>query len=78
MRFSEIPLMHQPRDGWTYNASYDVLGVLVARAVDQDCFGGGADTSLLDSWTVGGRYGRSAAPARLRTSIPPVMSSPSC
>lgn len=35
-RLSQIPLMHQPGDGWTYNASYDVLGVLVARAAGQD------------------------------------------
>lgn len=31
-RLAGIPLMHQPGDGWTYNASYDVLGVLAARA----------------------------------------------
>ncbi len=31
-RLAGIPLMHQPGDGWTYNASYDVLGVLLARA----------------------------------------------
>ncbi|GAA5108932.1 serine hydrolase domain-containing protein [Alloalcanivorax gelatiniphagus] len=35
-RLSAIPLMHQPGDGWTYNASYDVLGVLVARAAGRD------------------------------------------
>ncbi|WP_322920135.1 serine hydrolase domain-containing protein [Nocardioides renjunii] len=35
-RLAEIPLMHQPGDGWTYNASYDVLGVLLARAAGQD------------------------------------------
>lgn len=35
-RLSRIPLIHQPGDGWTYNASYDVLGVLVARAARQD------------------------------------------
>ena len=35
-RLATIPLMHQPGDGWTYNASYDVLGVLVARAAGQD------------------------------------------
>jgi CubicO group peptidase (beta-lactamase class C family) len=35
-RLSAIPLMHQPGEGWTYNASYDVLGVLLARAVGQD------------------------------------------
>ena len=32
----EIPLMHQPGEGWTYNASYDVLAVLPARAAGQD------------------------------------------
>lgn len=31
-RLGEVPLMHQPGEGWTYNASYDVLGVLAARA----------------------------------------------
>lgn len=31
-RLGEIPLMHQPGEGWTYNASYDVLGVLAGRA----------------------------------------------
>lgn len=31
-RLGEIPLMHQPGEGWTYNTSYDVLGVLAARA----------------------------------------------
>ena len=31
-RLATIPLMHQPGEGWTYNASYDVLGVLLARA----------------------------------------------
>lgn len=31
-RLSEIPLIHQPGQGWTYNAAYDVLGVLLARA----------------------------------------------
>lgn len=35
-RLSTIPLMHQPGEGWTYNASYDVLGVLLARAAGQD------------------------------------------
>jgi len=34
-RLSEIPLMHQPGDGWTYNASYDILAVLLARASGQ-------------------------------------------
>lgn len=31
-RLSEVPLLHQPGRGWTYNTAYDVLGVLVARA----------------------------------------------
>ena len=31
-RLGEVPLMHQPGEGWTYNASYDVLAVLLARA----------------------------------------------
>ncbi|GAA1934362.1 serine hydrolase domain-containing protein [Nocardioides hwasunensis] len=35
-RLSGIPLIHQPGDGWTYNASYDVLGVLLARVAGQD------------------------------------------
>lgn len=34
-RLGGIPLMHQPGEGWTYNAAYDVLGVLLARAADQ-------------------------------------------
>jgi len=29
---SEIPLLHQPGEGFTYNAAFDILGVLVARA----------------------------------------------
>ncbi|NYE35627.1 CubicO group peptidase (beta-lactamase class C family) [Nocardioides cavernae] len=31
-RLGEIPLMHQPGEGWTYNAAYDALGVLASRA----------------------------------------------
>ncbi len=31
-RLSGIPLIHQPGEGWTYNAAFDVLGVLLARA----------------------------------------------
>lgn len=34
-RLAGIPLMHQPGEGWTYNAAYDVLGVLLARASGQ-------------------------------------------
>lgn len=30
-RLADIPLVHQPGDGWTYNLSYDLLGVLLAR-----------------------------------------------
>jgi CubicO group peptidase (beta-lactamase class C family) len=29
---AEIPLLHQPGDGFTYNTSFDILGVLIARA----------------------------------------------
>jgi CubicO group peptidase (beta-lactamase class C family) len=29
---SEIPLLHQPGEGFTYNAAFDILGVLIARA----------------------------------------------
>ena len=31
-RLGEIPLVHQPGAGWTYNVGSDVLGVLLARA----------------------------------------------
>jgi CubicO group peptidase (beta-lactamase class C family) len=31
-RFSTLPLMHQPGEGWRYNTSAEVLGVLLARA----------------------------------------------
>lgn len=30
-RLGELPLIHQPGEGFTYNTSYDVLGVLVER-----------------------------------------------
>jgi len=32
---SEVPLLHQPGDGFTYNTAFDILGVLVARASGQ-------------------------------------------
>jgi CubicO group peptidase (beta-lactamase class C family) len=32
---SEIPLVHQPGEGFTYNTAFDILGVLVARASGQ-------------------------------------------
>ncbi|WCO68696.1 serine hydrolase [Iamia majanohamensis] len=31
-RLADIPLLHQPGEGWTYNTGSDVLGVLLARA----------------------------------------------
>jgi CubicO group peptidase (beta-lactamase class C family) len=31
-RFATLPLMHQPGEGWTYQTSFCVLGVLLARA----------------------------------------------
>lgn len=34
-RLADIPLMHQPGEGWTYNTSFDVLGVVLARASGQ-------------------------------------------
>ena len=30
-RLSEVPLLHQPGAGWTYNTGSDILGVLLAR-----------------------------------------------
>ena len=35
-RLAEVPLVHQPGDGWTYNLAYDVLGVVLARAAGRD------------------------------------------
>ncbi len=32
---SEVPLLHQPGEGFTYNTAFDILGVLVARASGQ-------------------------------------------
>lgn len=34
-RLGTLPLMHQPGEGWMYNAGSDVLGVLIARATGQ-------------------------------------------
>ncbi len=31
VRLAEVPLLHQPGAGWTYNTGYDVLGVLLDR-----------------------------------------------
>ena len=33
-RLSQVPLLHQPGEGWTYNTGSDVLGVLLARVED--------------------------------------------
>ncbi len=30
-RLGSLPLLHQPGEGWTYQTSYDVLGVLLSR-----------------------------------------------
>lgn len=35
-RLSPLPLLHQPGRGWSYNASQDVLGVLLERATGRD------------------------------------------
>ena len=35
-RLGALPLMHQPGERWMYNTCADVLGVLIARAADQD------------------------------------------
>jgi CubicO group peptidase (beta-lactamase class C family) len=32
---ARIPLLHQPGDGWLYNTSSDILGVLIARVAGQ-------------------------------------------
>lgn len=34
-RLAQVPLLHQPGDGWLYNTSYDILGVLIARVAGQ-------------------------------------------
>jgi CubicO group peptidase (beta-lactamase class C family) len=35
-RLGSLPLMYQPGDRWMYNTGTDVLGVLIARAANQD------------------------------------------
>lgn len=35
-RVSDVPLLHQPGEGWLYNTQYDVLGVLLSRATGLD------------------------------------------
>jgi CubicO group peptidase (beta-lactamase class C family) len=34
-RFGELPLFHQPGEGWLYNSGFDILSVLIARASGQ-------------------------------------------
>ena len=43
---AEIPLLHQPGEGFTYNTAFDILGVLVARASGQRFAGYVADRIL--------------------------------
>ena len=31
-RLAQVPMVHQPGEGWTYNLGYEILGVLLARA----------------------------------------------
>lgn len=33
-RLAELPLLHQPGHGWTYNTGSDILGILLARCRD--------------------------------------------
>lgn len=34
-RLTDVPLVHQPGEGWTYNTGSDILGVLLSRASGQ-------------------------------------------
>jgi CubicO group peptidase (beta-lactamase class C family) len=34
-RLAEVPMVHQPGEGWTYNTGAEILGVLLARAGGQ-------------------------------------------
>ncbi len=34
-QLSNLPLIHQPGEGWLYHTGSDILGVLIARAADQ-------------------------------------------
>ncbi|RCK69611.1 class A beta-lactamase-related serine hydrolase [Desertihabitans brevis] len=45
-RLAEIPLVHQPGRGWTYNTGADVLGVLLARVAGTSLSQVLADTVL--------------------------------
>ncbi len=33
-RLAELPLLHQPGRGWSYNTGYDILGILISRCRD--------------------------------------------
>ena len=43
-RLAQVPMVHQPGEGWTYNLGYEILGVLLARAV-----GGSLNEVLTDT-----------------------------
>lgn len=45
-RLSQVPLLHQPGQGWTYNTGADILGVLLARAAGSPLDDVLADTVL--------------------------------
>ena len=45
-RLAEVPMVHQPGEGWTYNLGYEILGVLLARAGDRSLGDVLADTVL--------------------------------
>ena len=34
-RLAEVPMVHQPGEGWTYNTGSEILGVLLARATGE-------------------------------------------
>lgn len=46
-RLGDLPLLHQPGEGWTYNTGIDVLGVLLAR-VEETTLGAVLDDTVLD------------------------------
>lgn len=45
-RLARVPLLHQPGEGWTYDAGSDLLGVLLSRAEDSELEGVLRDTVL--------------------------------
>jgi CubicO group peptidase (beta-lactamase class C family) len=46
-RVAQVPMVHQPGEGWTYNLGYEILGVLLGRA------GGGSLTDVLADTILG-------------------------